>query len=75
MLEEPGFVLHRGEQLGSDVGTDRLEPTLRIAETNTEGKPQQPVVAARDQLALEAAPDSSLGVQPGADRHVAVTRQ
>ena len=72
-VEEPLVVAHQRQQLPRRVATDRLEPALRVGEPDAERPPQDEVVAARDQLALEAALDSGRAGQPRPDREVRVS--
>ena len=74
-VEEPPLVAHARQQLPGGVGADRLEPALRVGEAGAQHGVQQPVVAARDQLALGAAHDPRAGRETRPDRHVAVPGQ
>ena len=74
-VEEPLLVLHEREQPRGGVGADRLEAALRVSEPGAEREPEQPVVTARDKLALAASSDAGAGMEPRSDRQVAVPGQ
>ena len=74
-VEEPRVVAHAGQQRADHVGPRRLEAALRVREPGAQRGAQQPVVAARDELALGPALHAGPACQPGADREVAVARQ
>ena len=61
-----------GQQPLGDLTADGLESTLGVGEVRRQGRLQDQVVAARDELPLRAAHDPRRPVQPGADRHVGV---
>ena len=71
-VEEPGVVLHEGEQLARRVPADGLEPALGVAEPRPQRLPQDQVVAARDELPLRPALDPRGGGEAGPDRDVGV---
>ena len=57
------------------VAADGLEAALRVGEAGGERRPQQEVVAARDDLPLRAPSHPRGPGQPGADREVGVTAE
>ena len=65
-------VADRGEQVVEHVAAHRLEAALGVAEAGAQRRAQDPVVGARDQLALRAADHARAVREPGADRQVAV---
>jgi hypothetical protein len=73
-VEEPAVVLDERQQRPRDVGADRLEAALGVAEPGPQDRSQEVVVGARDQLALEPAGDPRAARQPAADRELAVAR-
>ena len=73
-VEEPPVVLDLGQQRPGSVGADRLEATLGVGEARAQGQAQQPVVGARDELALGTALHARSACQARSDRDVAMAR-
>ena len=74
-VEEPARVRGERQQRLGRVRADRLEPALRVGEARAEGRVEQQVVAAGNDLALRAADHPGAPRQPGPDRDVAVPGQ
>ena len=73
-VEEPRRIGGERQQRPGRVGAQRLEPALRVGEARAEGRVQQQVVAAGDDLPLGAPRHPRAARQPGSDRHIAVPR-
>ena len=56
-VEEPVVVLDERQQRAGDIGTQGLEPALRVVHAGLEGAPQDRVVRTGDELALRATRD------------------
>ena len=74
-VEEPALVADVGEQRVEDLAADRLEAALRVGEAGPQRGVEDPVVAARDQLAPRAADDAGAVREARPDRDVGVSRQ
>jgi hypothetical protein len=74
-VEEPAVVHDEREQVPRDVGAQRLEAALRVAEVHPETGVDERVVAAGEHLALQLPRHARRVAQARPDRDLAVTRE